>query len=248
MTSPSHPPLRSFKPRRRGLSTERAAAYQRSLARWGIDVSGPQLWMEALFDSPDAPPEVVLDIGFGSGEALIELAELHARRNVIGIDVHTPGVAAVLEAVEQRGLRNVRVAEGDVLDLLSRIPTGSLSEIRLLFPDPWPKRRQQNRRLVRDDVLQQLVPLLGPGGSLHIATDDRDYVEQIRRVCDAHPALTGGVIDRPSWRPITRYEQRALDAGRDAIDLVYTVIATDRRPVRPATRRERSGSDPSRRP
>lgn len=214
------------------------------MARWGIDVLGPPLSMEDVFaPTSGATPAVVLDIGFGSGEALVELAELHPERNVIGIEVHTPGVAAVLEAVERRGLRNIRVVEGDVLDFITRVPGGSLAEIRLLFPDPWPKRRQRSRRLLRDDVVQRLVPLLEEGGCLHAATDDSGYAEQIRRVCDAHPALIGGVVDRPTWRPVTRYEQRGNDAGRDAVDLVYTVIATGRRPARPATRRVHSGSD-----
>jgi tRNA (guanine-N7-)-methyltransferase len=210
------------------------------MRRWGIEVSGPVLSMSALFHGPrGATPDVVLDIGFGSGEALIELAELNPRRAVIGVDVHTPGVAAVLEAVERRALDNVRVAEGDVLDLIKRIPDASLDEIRVLFPDPWPKRRQRSRRLLRDDVVERLIPLLRQGGILHVATDDRDYAEQICRLCDAHPELRGGVVDRPPARPITRYEQRALDAGRDPIDLIYTVTASARHPTRTATRRAR---------
>ena len=210
------------------------------MTRWGIAVTGPMLSMATLFDTAeDVVPDVMLDIGFGSGEALIELAELHPRRHVIGVDVHTPGVAAVLEAIERRALGNIRVVEGDALDFISRIPDGSLSEIRILFPDPWPKRRQQSRRLVREDVVQRLVLLLRGGGSLHVATDDRDYAAQIRRLCDAHPQLTGGLIDRPASRPVTRYEQRALDAGREAVDLVYTVSASARRPARTATRRVR---------
>lgn len=189
------------------------------MTRWGIDVRGPELSFDAIFGRRD---RVVLDIGFGSGEALIELAETRRDEHVIGVDVHTPGVAAVLEAIEARALQNVRVAEGDVLDLAERMPPHSLATIRVFFPDPWPKRRQRVRRLIRGDVIDRLAPLLQPGGTLHVATDDTDYAEQIERVCNAHPSLKGGVIERPAWRPVTRYEQRALDEGRRSLDLIYT--------------------------
>ena len=194
---------------------------------WGIGVTGDPLSFDDLFaDAADAEHrEVVLDIGFGSGEALIELAELRSHECIIGIDVHTPGVAAVLEAVQRRGLRNVRVVEGDVLELLQRIPQRSLAAIRVFFPDPWPKRRQRGRRLIRPDVIEQLVPLLRLGGTLHLATDVDDYAAQMEAVCDA-PALAGGVIERPMWRPVTRYEQRAIDEGRRPVELLYTVTQT----------------------
>lgn len=220
----THPPQRSFKPRRRSLSTTRLGAYERSMARWGLAVEGPQLEFEEIFGPAfGAAADIVLDIGFGGGEALIELAELRPNECVIGIDVHTPGVAAVLEAVEARGLRNVRVIEGDAMDFAARIPTGSLAAIRVFFPDPWPKRRQRKRRLIRPDVMTQLARLLRDGGTIHMATDSAEYAEQMRVVCDAEVSLSGGVIERPSWRPITRFEQRGIDEGRRAVDLFYSV-------------------------
>ena len=163
----------------------------------------------------------MLDIGFGGGEALIELAEVRPDEHVIGIEVHTPGIAAVLEAVEARGLRNVRVVEGDVIDFIARIPLRSLAAIRIFFPDPWPKHRQRNRRLVRPDVIDRLVPLLRDRGVLQLATDAADYAAQMQQVCDAAAGLTGGVIERPSWRPNTRFERRGVDEGRLPVDLLY---------------------------
>lgn len=201
-------------------------AYERALGRWGIAVAGPQLSFTEVFESPGGT--VVLDIGFGGGEALVELAETRPHEHVIGVDVHTPGIAAVFEAVEQRGLRNVRIVEGDVVDFLDRIPVRSLAVIRTFFPDPWPKRRQHGRRLIRPDVAVQLASRLHVGGTMHMATDDPGYAAQMREVCDATPGLAGGVIDRPSWRPVTRYEQRGLDEGRQAVDLVY--VASDSSP------------------
>ena len=185
---------------------------------------GPPLRFEEVFgDSPNAAAAgVVLDIGFGSGEALIELAELRPHECVLGIDVHTPGIAAVLEAVESRGLQNVRVVEGDVIELAARIPLASLATIRVFFPDPWPKRRQRGRRLIRPEIIDQLAPLLRAGGELHLATDVDDYAMQMQTVCEALPLFAGGIIARPSWRPITRYERRAIDEGRTPVDLLYT--------------------------
>jgi tRNA (guanine-N7-)-methyltransferase len=146
----------------------------------------------------------------------------------VGIDVHTPGIAAVLEAVRSRGLRNIRVVEGDVIDFSARIPQQSLSGIRVFFPDPWPKRRQRGRRLIRPEVMDQLVPLLRTGATLHLATDVDDYAAQMQAVCDAVPGLVGGVVARPAWRPVTRYEQRAIDEGRHPVDLIY--ISSDSSP------------------
>jgi tRNA (guanine-N7-)-methyltransferase len=200
------------------------AAYERSMTRWGIAVEGPQLSFDEVFAMPGAAiGAIVLDIGFGGGEALIEVAELRPREHVIGVDVHTPGVAAVLEAVEARGMRNVRVVEGDVIDFICRVPERSLDAIRILFPDPWPKHRQRNRRLVRPDVVDVLVRSLRVGGTIHLATDSAEYAAQIERVCDAHPDLSGGVVERPAWRPMTRFEQRGIDEGRCPVDLIYNV-------------------------
>ena len=193
------------------------------MARWGLSVEGPQLSFEQTFGQAfGTAADVVLDIGFGVGEALVELAELRAHECVIGIDVHTPGVAAVLEAVEARGLRNVRVVEGDAMDFAARIPAGSLAAIRVFFPDPWPKRRQRKRRLIRPDVVTRLAGLLRDGGTVHMATDAAEYAEQMRDVCDVEAGLRGGVIERPSWRPVTRFEQRGIDEGRCAVDLFYS--------------------------
>lgn len=199
------------------------------MARWGIALEGSQLSFHDVFGQVgDTVGDVVLDIGFGGGEALIELAAVRPHEHVIGIDVHTPGVAAVFEGIESRGLGNVRVVEGDVLDFVARIPARSLAAIRVFFPDPWPKRRQHNRRLIRPDVVEALVPLLRVGGMLHLATDAADYATQMRRVCDAAPALTGGAIERPSWRPTTRFERRGIDEGRRPVDLLY--IASESSP------------------
>jgi len=204
---------RTFKPRRRGLSPARAATFAAAMDRFGLAVDGPVLSLPAEFVG-DGP--FVLDVGFGGGEALIELARDRPDECVIGVEVHTTGLAAVLEA----GLPNVRVVDGDVLDFLPRLAPDSLDEIRIWFPDPWPKHRQRHRRLIRPDVVARLAGVLRDAGRLHLVTDSLDYSLQMQQVC-AH--LGGGMVDRPPWRPVTRYESRGLSAGRTPVDLIYTL-------------------------
>lgn len=210
---------RTFKPRRRQLSARRAAALDGGMRRWSLDEAGPLLDLDAVFDRAGA---VVLDIGVGAGDGLVPLAITEPHLDVIGCDVHTPGIAAVLAAIEEHRLENVRVVHGDAIGFLDRLVPGSLAGVRIWFPDPWPKARQRHRRLVRSDVVDRLVSLLRDGGWLHLATDIDDYAAQMQRVCAGHPELQGGAIDRPTWRPVTRYEQRGRDAGRPVSDLWYS--------------------------
>jgi len=217
----SYPPTRSFQPRRRALPSARAARYGRLMAVWSLSVEGDLFRLDELFPGVDA---VVLDIGFGGGEGLIDLAAVRPHEAIIGLDVHTPGVASVLEAIEDNGWQHVRVTEGDVLELLPRIPDGSLAGVRLYFPDPWPKQKQRHRRLARPDVMTQLVDRLRVGGTLHVATDIADYAAQTLAVCAAETRLRGGVVSRPEWRPVTRFERRGLAAGREPIDMIFERI------------------------
>jgi tRNA (guanine-N7-)-methyltransferase len=217
----SYPPARSFQPRRRALSPSRAERYDRLVAQWALAVEGERLDLAALFGSLD----VVLDIGFGGGEGLIELAGTRPQEAVIGVDVHTTGVARVLEAIDDQGWQHVRVVEGDALEFLPRIPLAELTGVRLFFPDPWPKNKQRHRRLARLDVVAQLVDRLRVGGTLHVATDMIDYAAQTLAVCTAEPRLRGGVVRRPMWRPLTRFEQRGLDEGRTPTDLIFERVS-----------------------
>jgi len=214
----SYPPTRSFQPRRRSLPPARAQRYERLMARWSLSVEGDLLRFDELFPGTDA---VVLDIGFGGGEGLIDLAAARPHEAIIGLDVHTPGVAFVVEAIEDNGWQHVRVVEGDVLELLPRIPNDSLAGVRLYFPDPWPKQKQRHRRLARPDVVTQLVDRLRVGGTLHVATDIADYAAQTLAVCAGETRLRGGVTSRPEWRPVTRFERRGLAAGREPIDMIF---------------------------
>ncbi len=191
------------------------------MARIGIAVDGPVL---SLPDEFGAGGPFVLDIGFGAGEGLLAMARERPVECVVGVEVHTTGIAAVMEAVNAAGLTNVRLVEGDALELLGRIAPESLDEVRIWFPDPWPKQRQRHRRLVRSGVVAALVDRLRVDGRLHLVTDVSGYSLQMQQVCGAEARLDGGLVDRPAWRPATRFEARGAAMGAGAADLIYTRI------------------------
>ncbi|MEQ1699857.1 MAG: tRNA (guanine(46)-N(7))-methyltransferase TrmB [Ilumatobacteraceae bacterium] len=213
-----YPPVRSFQPRRRALSPTRAVRFQQLVQQWGLASEGDPLDLVELF----APlTDVVLEIGFGGGEGLIAMAAARPEEALIGIDIYTPGAANVVEAIDEHGWSHVRVVEGDVLEFLPRLPVGSLAGVRIWFPDPWLKNKQRHRRLVRPEVVSTLTERLRLGGTLHLATDIADYAAHAQSVFQGEQRLRGGVIPRPDWRPLTRFEQRGLDAGREPTDMIY---------------------------
>lgn len=222
----------TFKPRRRRMSERRRVDLARWLERWGLAATGPTLDPER--DIGCAPGTgLVLDIGFGHGESVLDLARRTPDRIVIGIEVHTPGIATVLDTVDREGLDNVRIVHGDALVFIDRLPPTSLSEIRALFPDPWPKERQHHRRLIRPDVVAAFTDRLEIGGVLRLATDVEEYAARMIDACDAEQRLEGGLFepavgpaDGPAGdRPLTRFERRGIDEGRRAVDLRYERIA-----------------------
>lgn len=217
MESPP-PYARSFRPRRRGLPAARAEAYERDAPKYRLEVTGPVLDLDAVFGAGAA---VVLDIGFGGGEGLVDMAVARPDECLIGVEVHTPGVAKVIEAAEAGSWTHVRVVEGDALDFLPRLAHASLAGVRIWFPDPWLKRKQQHRRIVRPDVVAMLVDRLRVGGTLHVATDIAEYAANTERVVAGEPRLRGGVVPRPEWRPVTRFERRGHAEGRTPTDLIY---------------------------
>jgi len=151
------------------------------------------------------------------------MASADPSTDLIACDVHTPGIARLLTEIDRLGLTNLRVVHGDALDFADRLRPHSLDEVRIFFPDPWPKPRQRQRRLVRTDLLETIIGLMAVGGHLRIATDVDDYAEQIVEVCGAEPRLEGGPVPRPRERPITRFELKGLEAGRTVTDFSYRV-------------------------
>jgi len=209
----------SFKVRRRSLSPKRQREFEEWVARWGLDIEGPVLAWPDLFGRDG---EVVLEVGFGHGESTIAMAHAEPDVDVLAVEVHTPGVVTVLDAIEHQQLHQIRVVHGDLLPFLDRVAPESLAGIRVYFPDPWTKRRNHFRRLIGADVVAAFTDRLRVGGRLHLATDIADYATSMEQVCAGESRLWGGVVPRPDWRPVTRFEQRGIDAGRVPVDLIYT--------------------------
>jgi tRNA (guanine-N7-)-methyltransferase len=182
----------------------------------------------------------VLEIGSGTGEATAQAAAADPARDVLAVEVHTPGVAALLRRVEERGLTNVRVLEGDGLQVLAGLPSAALDEVRVWFPDPWPKARHAKRRLVSPAFAALVADRLRPGGRLHVATDWAAYAAHTERVLTACPHLALVGRERGD-RPLTRFEARGRAAGRPAHDLVAERTAG-------APPRERAARAPRRAP
>ena len=213
---------RTFKPRRRRLSPTREAALERLFPEFGLDVGGPMIDPVALFGRR-AP--LALEIGCGAGEAAVAMATAAPDTDLIACDVHTPGIARLLTEIETAGLSNLRVVHGDALDFMARLPSRCLDEVRIYFPDPWPKPRQRQRRLVRDDLLETIIDSMSIGARLRLATDVDDYAEQIAEVCSRSERLDGGIVLRPDDRPLTRFEIKGLEAGHRVTDFEYRVVS-----------------------
>jgi tRNA (guanine-N7-)-methyltransferase len=183
-----------------------------------LDVEGGRFEPVAAFGR-SAP--LILDIGIGHGDSLTTAAAAEPGVDIIGVDVHTPGIASTLARIESMGLDNVRLVHGDALRFVERLALGSLHGIRIYFPDPWHKARHRTRRMASPANIDLFCALLTSGGVLHVATDIVDYALQVQRLADARAELDGGVVERPAWRPVTRYERKGLDAGRPVTDLIY---------------------------
>lgn len=223
--------IRSFHPRRGRLTQRHTATLERLWTRYGLvvprtadDRSDPRGALDpAELFGRRAP--LVLEIGSGMGEATADMAATDITRDYLAVEVHTPGIANLLALIEQRGLTNVRVACGDALDLLEHwLPDGSLDAIHAFFPDPWPKTRHHKRRLIQPDRVALMRSRLAPGGTLHCATDWPEYAEAMLRTLTDDPELVNryaGFAPRPAHRPVTRFERRALAAGRRVYDLVF---------------------------
>ena len=151
------------------------------------------------------------------GEATALMAQASPDVDVIAVEVHPAGIAALLRRLEKASLTNVRVVEADAVAVLTTLPSSSLAEVRLYFPDPWPKQRHTKRRLLRPSFAALLADRLAPQGFLHLATDWPAYAEHAR---DALAAWDVTEVPRPDSRPVTGYERRALTAGRAAVDLL----------------------------
>jgi len=218
----AHRPVRSYVLRQGRMSPAQQRALDVLLPCLGFAYAPEPLDFAAAFGRI-AP--VTLEIGFGMGETTAAIAAAHPERDFLGLEVHGPGVGALLNRVDAAGLTNVRVIQHDAVDVVAHmIPPASLAGIHVYFPDPWPKKRHHKRRLLQPSFVHALAQRLAPGGYLHAATDWDDYAQEILTTLSAEPLLANTVLDfapRPAWRPLTKFEARGLQLGHGVRDLVF---------------------------
>jgi len=215
--------VRTFHARRNRLTPTQASALTRYRDSWLLPLDGKPLDLPGVFGRT-AP--VVLEIGFGMGDATACMAADDPDTDVLAVDVHTPGVGQLLDHAGRRRLTNVRVIQGDAVEVVAQmIGPETLSGVRVFFPDPWPKSRHRKRRLIQPAFVSMLASRIKPDGYLHCATDWEPYGEQMLDVVADEPLLHNphcGFAPRPESRPTTRFERRGLARGHRVVDVMAT--------------------------
>jgi tRNA (guanine-N7-)-methyltransferase len=211
--------IKSFKLRGTRITAAQGAARERLWERFGIDLSERPLDLPALF--PMAK-RIAIEIGFGMGEATIEMAEQSPEIGILAIDVHQPGIGKLLASIEETRISNVRVMDADAhLVLQQMIADGGVDAVHLFFPDPWPKTRHHKRRIVNPEFIELLAQKIKSDGELCIATDWQPYAQWIEEQFGKVREFSGGKIERPVWRPLTRFEGQGLRKNHVVTDFLY---------------------------
>lgn len=214
--------IRSYVVRAGRMGTGQVRALAELAPRWVLPYAAQPADFAAAFGR-EAPR--VVEIGFGMGDATAQIAAARPDTDFIGIEVHPPGVGALLQRIEQRGLTNLRIVQHDAVEVLEHmVAPASLSGVHVFFPDPWHKKRHHKRRLIQPAFVALLASRLAPGGYLHCATDWQPYAEQMLEVLSAEPLLANrfeGYAPRPDYRPLTKFENRGLKLGHGVWDLVF---------------------------
>ena len=219
--SAMHRRVRSFVLRQGRMSAAQQRACDELLPRYTLDIARP---FDAFTVFGRRAP-VVLEIGFGMGETTAAIAASKPDVDFVGVEMHLPGVGALLRRIEAQRLTNLRVVRADAVEVIDRIEAASLAGIHVFFPDPWPKKRHHKRRLLQRGFVSKLAARLGANGYLHVATDWQPYAEEILAVLTAEPLLVNtcaAFAERPAWRPITKFEQRGMTRGHPVFDILFT--------------------------
>ncbi|BCX82526.1 tRNA (guanine-N7-)-methyltransferase [Methylomarinovum caldicuralii] len=211
--------IRSFVRREGRLTPAQQRALDVLWPRYGLT---PEIPLQPQAVYPGSAP-LILEIGFGNGESLVQMAATYPQFNYLGIEVHRPGVGHLLLELEKRGLDNVRVYCADAVEVLETAIGAELCQrINIFFPDPWPKKRHHKRRLIQPAFVALLAEKLQPGGILHLATDWPDYARHMRAAVATCPRLVStDVTARIPPRPQTKYERRGRRLGHPVTDLAY---------------------------
>ena len=216
------PSVRSYSIRGSRITDAQRQAKTALQAIHGIEFKQELIDLQQIFPTSHS---IIMEIGFGMGEATAIIAKNHPNNGYIAVDVHPPGIGKLLARIVENNLTNLKVIEDDVHMVLQyMIPDESLDGIHLYFPDPWPKKKHNKRRIVNEGFLSLIHPKIKQGGFIHIATDWVPYAESIQEVFAASTLFTGGVIEKPEWRPVTRFEGQGIDKDHAVNDMLYTKV------------------------
>ena len=216
------PSVRSYSIRGSRITEAQRTAKDALQEVHGIEFKQEQVNISEIFPNSD---KVIMEIGFGMGEATAIIAKNHPNNGYIAVDVHPPGIGKLLARIVENDLTNLKVIEEDVHVVLQHmIADESLDGIHLFFPDPWPKKKHNKRRIVNEEFLALIYPKIKKGGFIHIATDWVPYAVSIQEVFAASTLFTGGVIDKPEWRPVTRFEGQGIDKDHAVNDMMYLKV------------------------
>ena len=212
--------LRSFRLRGERMTKAQAEALSQHWNRFEVPLQGTIVPRE-LFPSMN-PKEVVFEIGSGMGEATSQIAANNPETAYVAVEVHKPGLGALIIRAENLGVRNLKILNADIFEVLTEhIEDHTIDAFHIFFPDPWPKRKQHKRRLLQPDFIRLLAKKIKAGGRINIATDWYPYALEIEKNFAANSDFEGGVIERPTWRPLTKFESKGITKEHVVTDFQY---------------------------
>lgn len=213
------PSIRSYSIRGTRITEAQRAAKSLLQEIHGIPVENKILDLPSIFPKAE---KIIMEVGFGMGEATTIMAMQSPDNAYLAVDLHPPGIGKLLSRIQEHGITNIKVIEDDVHVVLPyMIANESLDGVHLYFPDPWPKSKHHKRRIVTSAFLELVASKLKPGGYFHLATDWFPYAEAMQLVFSSSTQFSGGVIDKPDWRPVTRFEGQGIDKDHRVTDLLY---------------------------
>ncbi len=223
--------IRSFVRRAGRITGGQTRAFEDLGPRYLVPYQETPLDLASMFQKTDETTiPVVLEIGFGMGEATAAIAATLPQTHFLCCEVHEPGVGALLKRIGEQSLSNIRIIAHDAVEVIDHmLPLQSLDGVHIFFPDPWHKKRHNKRRLIQQPLIAKLAARLKPGGYLHCATDWQPYAEQILEVLKAEPllqntvdtTLDAGYAPKPDYRPLTKFENRGIKLGHGVWDIVF---------------------------